>query len=254
MYAAFLLPFSPLVHTSPAFSMEIPASQVRKIRCRYAYACLRLPNCFAIQEDSRILALRIRTMDRRGPMTERTSDELREKLCKRINRDKVLAIYQSCDLRDALSDDGRLWRLVFDADERVAAHAAWVISHLVDRNRLYLSTDQTGNLIEEVLSTVHETKRRLLLSVLMHANFGAETFRPVFFDHCMKTMTSAEASVAVRVLCMKLAYAQCRFSADLLAELRATVELMSPSSLTPGLRAARRSVLAGISRALSKFS
>lgn len=113
-------------------------------------------------------------------MTERTSDELREKLCKRINRDKVLAIYQSCDLRDALSDDGRLWRLVFDADERVAAHAAWVISHLVDRNRLYLSTDQTGNLIEEVLSTVHETKRRLLLSVLMHANFGAETFRPVF--------------------------------------------------------------------------
>lgn len=187
-------------------------------------------------------------------MTERTSDELREKLCKRINRDKVLAIYQSCDLRDALSDDGRLWRLVFDADERVAAHAAWVISYLVDQNRLYLSTDQTGNLIEEVLSTVHETKRRLLLSVLMHANFGAETFRPVFFDHCMKTMTSAEASVAVRVLCMKLAYAQCRFSADLLAELRATVELMSPSSLTPGLRAARRNVLADISRALSKFS
>lgn len=113
-------------------------------------------------------------------MTERTSDELREKLCKRINRDKVLAIYQSCDLRDALSDDGRLWRLVFDADERVAAHAAWVISHLVDRNRLYLSTDQTGNLIEEVLSTVHETKRRLLLSVLMHANSAPRRFVPYF--------------------------------------------------------------------------
>ena len=39
-------------------------------------------------------------------MTERTSDELREKLCKRINRDKVLAIYQSCDLRDAYPTTG----------------------------------------------------------------------------------------------------------------------------------------------------
>ena len=48
---------------------------------------------------------------------------------------------------------------------------------------------------------------------------------------------------AVRVLCMKLAYEQCKFFPDLLTELRAGLEVMEPALLPAALKTARRNLL-----------
>ena len=48
---------------------------------------------------------------------------------------------------------------------------------------------------------------------------------------------------AVRVLCMKLAYEQCKFFPDLLTELRAGLEIMEPALLPAALKTARRNLL-----------
>lgn len=167
-------------------------------------------------------------------LIERISGNIGEKDIKEI----VHQIQQSDD------DAGisALYALVFHTDLRLSTHAAWILTHLDARNRQWLYPKQ-DELIRESMQTSHTGKRRLLLTLLLQQPFHKEEINGQFLEFCFKHMLSVRESIAIKALCMKLAYAQCRLFPELLEELRIHLEIMEPDLLSPGLKVARKKIL-----------
>lgn len=61
-------------------------------------------------------------------------------------------------------------------------------------------------------------------------------------DYCLSKITAVAQPYAIRALCIKLAYEQCRHYPELLAELQMALELLQTERLSPGLASAQRQV------------
>ena len=175
----------------------------------------------------------------------------REKLSRRICEGDI---HEFAALAQGLDDNPArtaLYYLLFDTNKRVSDNAAWIFTHfdLYSNTWLY---DKRDALIDEVMCTASTTKRRLLLTLLLRQPFSASALRTDFVDFCLKSILSVEEPVAVKAVCMKLAYRQCRFFPELLSELKETLEIMEPDLLSPGLRTARKNILQAIRKCSSK--
>lgn len=135
-----------------------------------------------------------------------------------------------------------LYRLLFDEDRRVAENAAWVFNYFDLHSNCWLY-DKHHELIDEVLRTDSDTKRRLLLGLLLRQSFHEADFRTDFLDFCLYRMVSVAEPTAVRAQCIKLAYVQCLLFPELFTELRTMLEIMEPDLLPPALRATRKNIL-----------
>lgn len=170
------------------------------------------------------------------------SPPLRNKLTGRLTTDDLFELgyltQGTCNNR--LKEE--LFGLIDDDDDRVSANALWAFTYfdLSNNKWLYVKHDV---IIDKVLSTSHPTKLRLLLTLLLRQPFTAEGLRTDFLDFCLAGITSAVLPCAVRVSCLKLAYEQCRFYPELLAELYITLDALSQETLPPALAAARRRIL-----------
>lgn len=136
-----------------------------------------------------------------------------------------------------------LYALMANDDTRVANNAAWVLTHARPAGRRYLQGRQQ-ELVDAALSASGETRRRLLLTLLHQQRFDAENIRVDFLDFCLAAIVDGRQSVAVRALCVYLAEALCRPFAELREELAMTLSMLDGEELKPGLRHARRVVLA----------
>lgn len=143
-----------------------------------------------------------------------------------------------------------LYRLLFDADKRVSDNAAWVFTHFDLHTNEWLYPKR-NELIDEAMRTDSDTKRRLLLNLLLRQPCDEENARADFLDFCVERMSAVSEQTSVRVLCMKLAYEQCRPFPELLTELQSVLEIMEPDLLPSGLRTARKNVLGTIRKRLS---
>lgn len=99
--------------------------------------------------------------------------------------------------------------------------------------------------MQEAMSTSSETKRRLLLTLLVAQPLCEDNLRRTdFLDFCMNQMISSGSSVGVRALSMKLSFLLCRLYPELLAEFSSALEMLDDTSpLTPALRVARKNIL-----------
>ena len=176
---------------------------------------------------------------------------LRRKLSDKLHEDDLFEILYEAQGVEDNPMKRNLYRLLFDEDKRVSDNAAWIFAHfdLHTNQWLYGKHDE---LVDEAMRTNSSTKRRLLLSVLLRQPFVAATFRTDFLDFCLNRMISVSEPVAIRVLCLKLAYEQSLFFPEFLAELRNTLEIMEPELLQAGLKTARRNVLKQILSLLDK--
>ena len=86
------------------------------------------------------------------------------------------------------------------------------------------------------------SKRRLILSLLLRQPFEEEKLRADFLDYCVHNITACSQPCAVRAYCLKLAYEQMRFYAELLAELQTALEMLAQEPLSPGLASAKRQI------------
>lgn len=167
---------------------------------------------------------------------------LRRKLSGKLCEDDFYEIlYETQGAEDSLEKQ-YLYRLLFDEDKRVSDNAAWAFAHFDLHTNQWLY-DKHNELVDEAMRTSSATKRRLLLNILLRQPFTATTLRTDFLDFCLHHVTSASEPVAIRVLCLKLAYQQSLFYPELLAELKNTLEMMEPELLQAGLKTARRNVL-----------
>ena len=169
-----------------------------------------------------------------------------------INRLSVNDIYSLCLQTQGKENNclkEELYQLTFDENERVAFNALWALSHFDEANNPWLF-QKHDDLIDRVLVEKNMTKLRLMLSLLIRQPFEEATLRSDFIDYCVAKITACAYPYAIRTLCMKLAYEQMKYYPELLAELKAALDMLEQEALSPGLASAKRQVMKKIKKTL----
>lgn len=175
---------------------------------------------------------------------------MRKKLNKKFCMDDI---YEICILCHGNSrKKAELYQLIFDEDERVATNALWVFTHFDMQNNEWLYAKH-DDLIDRVLVEKNETKRRLMLSLLLRQPFEEESLRSDFIDFCIAKITACSQPYAIRCYCMKLAYEQMKYYPELLTELKAAIDMLEQEPLSPGLTSAKKQVMKKIKLSLGHF-
>ena len=175
---------------------------------------------------------------------------MRKKLNKKLCMDDI---YEICILCHGNSrKKAELYQLIFDEDERVATNALWVFTHFDMQNNEWLYAKH-DDLIDRVLVEKNETKRRLMLSLLLRQPFEEESLRSDFIDFCIAKITACSQPYAIRCYSMKLAYEQMKYYPELLTELKAAIDMLEQEPLSPGLTSAKKQVMKKIKLSLGHF-
>ena len=175
---------------------------------------------------------------------------MRKKLNKKLCMDDI---YEICILTHGNNcKKAHLYQLTFDEDERVATNALWVFTHFDLQNNEWLYSKH-DDLIDRVLVEKNETKRRLILSLLLRQPFEEESLRSDFIDFCITKITACSQPYAIRCYCMKLAHEQMKYYPELLTELKAAIDMLEQEPLSPGLISAKKQVMKKIKLSLGHF-
>ena len=169
-----------------------------------------------------------------------------------INRLSINDIYSLCLQTQGKENNclkEELYQLTFDENERVAFNALCALSHIDEANNEWLYAKH-DDLIDRVLVEKNMTKLRLMLSLLIRQPFEEATLRSDFIDYCVAKITACAYPYAIRTLCMKLAYEQMKYYPELLAELKAALDMLEQEALSPGLASAKRQVMKKIKKTL----
>ena len=166
---------------------------------------------------------------------------LREKLAGRIGKQDIQDIAKEIETKGIET----LYSLLFDTDKRVGDNAAWVLTHIHISRRKNLENHH-DEIIDEVLHTTSVTKQRLLMRLLDDQEFNANEIRADFLDFCLESIVDNERSCGIRSLSIKLALKQCIHYPELLSELRETLELLDPDTLSAGLNHTRKKGLSSV--------
>ena len=145
-----------------------------------------------------------------------------------------------------------LYQLTLDENDRVAINALWTFTHFDKANNEWLISKHE-DLIDRVLIENNETKRRLILSLLLRQPFEEESLRSDFIDFCIAKITACSQPYAIRCYCMKLAYEQMKYYPELLEELRMALDMLEQEVLSPGMLSAKRQIMKKIKRSLGSF-
>ena len=145
-----------------------------------------------------------------------------------------------------------LYQLTFDENDRVSFNALWALTHFDEANNLWLF-QKHNELIDRVLAEKNETKRRLMLHLLLRQPFEEESLRSDFIDFCIAKITACSQPYAIRCYCMKLAYEQMKYYPELLTELKVALDMLEQEALSPGLLSAKRQIMKKIMRSLGRF-
>lgn len=166
-------------------------------------------------------------------------NRLREYLSHRIDKTEVIDVRNM--VQSSEESMRQLYQLTKDTDRRISVNALWVFTHFDDEGVKWLNSLQ-DELISRVLSEDNITCRRLMLNLLLRQPFSEDTMRTDFLDFCLKKITATSQPYAIRALCMKLAYEQCRFFPELREELAMVLDMLQTEHLSPGLLSAYRQV------------
>ena len=155
---------------------------------------------------------------------------------RKILQDKINMndINKICIMTQGKENDHRkeeLYQLTFDENDRVSFNALWALTHFDEANNLWLF-QKHDDLINRVLAEKNETKRRLMLNLLLRQPFEEESLRSDFID---------------------FAYEQMKYYPELLEELRMALDMLEQEVLSPGLQSAKRQIMKKIKRSLGKF-
>ncbi len=140
-----------------------------------------------------------------------------------------------------------IYLLTLDKDERVAYNALWILTQLDGSGKQALHSYHNA-LIDQLLQETHTGKKRLLLTLLNEQPFEKEGLRTDFIDYCLQKITACAEPYALRALCMKIAFRQCRHYPELTAELQRALEMLNEEALSPGLKSAQKNVLTQIKK------
>lgn len=167
---------------------------------------------------------------------------LRTKLSKRIHIDDINeVVIQAQENEDTRKE---LFGLAFDNEQSISINALWIMTHCTSTMNKCLYAKQ-NELIDKVISTDNSSQRRLILTILQKQAL-ATPLRIDFLDFCLEQIISQKEALAVRSLCIKLAYEMCKPIPELLQEYKITLDVLDPKLLPPSLRTARKNIMNSI--------
>lgn len=140
-----------------------------------------------------------------------------------------------------------LWELANSADRQTSVNALWVMTHMIHSDADWLLSLQ-NDLIDMLLSQTDHSKKRLLLKILREQEFDSQHIRVDFLDFCLSKINSEYEQYATRAFCIYIAFKMCKLYAELLAELKGHLSMLSLQPLQPGLLSALRKTLTDIKK------
>lgn len=172
--------------------------------------------------------------------------DFKTKLQGRIGMEDIKEIL--CLTRQSDNQKQELYDLLWDDDETIGYHAAWILTHFSSTDNKWLYSKQ-DELIDEVLACRHGGKRRVILN-LLYKQPQANPPRVDFLDFCLDRMISSKELPGVQSLCMKIAYELCLPIPELTQELKTTLEMIE-GDVCPAIRTVRRNILKAMQKGKS---
>jgi hypothetical protein len=142
----------------------------------------------------------------------------------------------------APADFDTVYRLMFDADERVAWRAAWACQKISEQYPGWFTGAQFIEMALLTLSNSHGGLQRGCLSTLN--NLPVPQTVPVeFINACFTRMVSPSSPIAVQCLSMKILYRFCLLEPGFIPELKAYLENIDPGDYSAGFRSTHSHIL-----------
>ena len=135
-----------------------------------------------------------------------------------------------------------VFSMIFEPDEKIAWHAAWVIEKVSEMDTELFSDEKYRQLTTLVIINKHQGLQRLCLSTL----FNLPVIQPIsveFINLCFNQMLSIRQSVGVQVLSMKILTKICLIEKDFVPELIASLENVEENNYSAGFIACKKYVL-----------
>lgn len=141
-----------------------------------------------------------------------------------------------------------LWEMAKSGDRQTSVNALWILTHLRNTEKEWLSSLQDG-MIDMCLCETDVSKKRMLLQLLRNQEYTIDRIRTDFLDFCLSKINTECEPYAVRAYCIHIAFKMCRHYPELMAELEEHLQMLALQPLTPGLSSARKATLTAITKA-----
>lgn len=171
---------------------------------------------------------------------------LKEIISERVGLDRINEVLMLTQKDDARKQE--LYDLAVNMDDAIGYNAAWILTHFSEQDNIWLY-NKHDELIDYVISSQHEGKRRCILTLLYKQPFTNPP-RVDFLDFCFEKISCSEESSSVRSLCIKIAYELCLPIPELLHELKNTLEMLDFNT-SPSIHSVRRNILKALSKGKS---
>lgn len=135
-----------------------------------------------------------------------------------------------------------LFNLMFDADKTLAWRTGWICDKISRKNPEWFTVVQMQKIFEALLTEKHNGTLRSLLSIF-HNIYNGTQLSVEIINLLFGLMTSARSDVSHQVLSMKILARYCENEPDMIPELLAYLQLLSPDDFTPGFNSVRKKIL-----------
>jgi hypothetical protein len=164
--------------------------------------------------------------------------EIEKFLLERISRRNIDFLIERVIENPALFDE--LYAIAFSENTKAAWRAAWVLSHLNERESSFLR-NKIPDLMRFIPIAKHDGISRSFLNIVLRVQ--PQECPVEFINLCFDWAFSPRQPIAIQGICLKILLNICRLYPEFAEELIACLENADPNDYTKGFAAARRNTL-----------
>ncbi len=144
------------------------------------------------------------------------------------------------------TDISTLWEITCGDDPRLAWHAVWVMEVLCKKERSML-LPYRREIVEKILANRgEEGELRLWLNISLMLLPEMEEIDVDLLNFTLDNICNMRLPVAVRAVCIKIAYQLCKREPDLLKELQAVLSMLDLKEEQAAIKCVMKKVMGGL--------
>lgn len=144
------------------------------------------------------------------------------------------------------TDISTLWEITCGDDPRLAWHAVWVMEVLCKKERSML-LPYRREIVEKILANRgEEGELRLWLNISLMLLPEVKEIDVDLLNFTLDNICNMRLPVAVRAVCIKIAYQLCRREPDLLKELQAVLSMLDLKEEQAAIKCVVKKVMGGL--------
>ncbi len=140
------------------------------------------------------------------------------------------------------TDMSTLWNLTEDDNPQLAWHAVWVLEALCKKDRKMLVPYQR-RVVEKILANRHENgELRLWLNISLMLLPESKDIDVDLLNFSFENICNMHLAVAMRAVCIKIAYQLCKREPELLQELQAVLSMLDLKDEPPAIKSVAKKI------------